>query len=403
MERIIFHIDVNNAFLSWSAVDLLRNGSKVDIRETYAVIGGDEKTRNGIVLAKSMPAKKVGIVTAETLYSAKKKCKFLHVYPPNFTVYQEMSNKLFKLLSEYSPDIEVASIDECYLDYGKVKGLYGDQEQFAYKLKDRIKNELGFTVNIGIANNKLCAKMASDFSKPDKVHTLYSYQVKEKMWPLPVGELFGIGKQTVPKLQAIGIEKIADLANYDLLRLSRYFKNQAPRMVDIANGIDNSVVDSSTYIPKGIGHEFTLVTDVTNKEELYKELFLLSEMVGKRLRKQKQYANVICVILKDNFFKRKSHQRKLKNATNITSEIYSISKEILDSFYEGQAVRLIGIRLDDLTDSSPYQTSLFDNIEKRDKEEKIDKVIDEINKKIGKNAIKKASLIQNDIRRKDLS
>lgn len=401
MERIIFHIDVNNAFLSWSAVDLLRNGFKEDIRNTYAVIGGDEKTRNGIVLAKSMPAKKVGIVTAETLYSAKKKCKFLHVYPPNFTVYQEMSYKLFKLLSEYSPDIEIASIDECYLDYGKVKGLYGDQEAFAYKLKDRIKTELGFTVNIGIANNKLCAKMASDFSKPDKVHTLYINEVKEKMWSLPVGELFGIGKQTVPKLQAIGIEKIGDLANYDLTRLARYFKNQAPKMIEIANGIDCGIVDSSTYIPKGIGHEFTLTSDVTNKEELYKELFLLSEMVGKRLRKQCQYANVICVILKDNFFKRKSHQRKLKNATNITSEIYSIAKDIFDNFYEGQAVRLIGIRLDELTDFSSYQTSLFDDIEKRDKESKIDKVIDEINKKIGKNTIKKASLINIETKRKD--
>jgi DNA polymerase-4 len=401
MERIIFHIDVNNAFLSWSAVDLLKNGAKVDIREICAVIGGDEKTRNGIVLAKSMPAKKLGVVTAETLYSARKKCKKLEVFPPNFTLYQEMSNKLFKLLSEYSPDIEVASIDECYLDYGKVKNLYGDEKEFAYMIKDRVKSELGFTVNIGIANNKLCAKMASDFSKPDKVHTLYQYEIKEKMWPLPVGELFGIGKQTVPKLQAIGIEKIADLANYDLFRLTRYFKNQASRMNQIANGIDYGIVDSSTYIPKGIGHEFTLTTDVNSKERLYQELFLLSEMVGKRLRKQKQYANVICVILKDNFFKRKSHQKKLKNATNITSEIYNISKDILNEFYDGEAVRLIGIRLDDLTDYSPYQTSLFDDIEKRDKEQKIDKVIDEINKKLGKSAIKKASLVKKDVKEKE--
>lgn len=401
MERIIFHIDVNNAFLSWSAVDLIRNGSKIDIRNTYAVIGGDEKTRNGIVLAKSMPAKKLGIVTAETLYSARKKCKYLNVYPPNFKVYQEMSNKLFELLSSYSPDIEVASIDECYLDYGKVKGLYGEQEKFAYFLKDKIKNDLGFTVNIGIANNKLCAKMASDFSKPDKVHTLYMNEVKDKMWPLPVGELFGIGKQTVPKLKAIGIEQISDLANYDSVRLARYFKNQAPRMIEIANGIDNSIVDSSTYIPKGIGHEFTLTTDVTDKGELYKELFLLSEMVGKRLRKQNQYANVVCVILKDNFFKRRSHQRKLKNATNITSEIYSIAKDIFDNFYDGQAVRLIGIRLDELTDYSSYQTSLFDDIEKREKEEKIDKVIDELNKKLGNNAIKKASLVNVKINKKE--
>ena len=402
MERIIMHIDVNNAFLSWTAVDLLRNGYKEDIRNTYAVIGGDEKTRNGIVLAKSTPAKKVGIVTAETLYSARKKCKFLHVYPPNFTIYQEMHNKLFKILYSYSPDIEIASIDECYFDYGKVKNLYGNEIDFAHSLKDRIKSELGFTVNIGIANNKLCAKMASDFTKPDKVHTLYSYEVKEKMWPLPIGDLFGIGKQTVPKLKAIGIETIGDLASYNPTILGRYFKNQSNRMIEMACGIDYSVVDSSTYIPKGIGHEITLEKDTTSKQELYKHLFLLSEMVGKRLRKQEQYANVICVILKDNFFKRRSKQRKIKNATNITSEIYKISKEIFDSFYTGEMVRLIGIRLDDLVDNSMYQTSLFDDFEKREKEEKIDKVIDELNKKLGSNVIKKASLVSNNMKKHGL-
>ena len=183
------HIDVNNAFLSWSAIDLLNKGYKYDIRNSYAVIGGDEKKRSGIVLAKSTSAKKLGIVTAETLYSARKKCKVLKVYPPNFKFYNEMSNKFFSLLRKYTPDIEIASIDECYLDYGKVKSLYGDEVAFAYKIKDEIKNTLGFTVNIGIANNKLCAKMASDFSKPDKVHTLYENEVKEKMYPLDVGDL----------------------------------------------------------------------------------------------------------------------------------------------------------------------------------------------------------------------
>ena len=401
MEKIIFHIDVNNAFLSWTAIDLLRNGSKEDIRNTYSVIGGDEKTRNGIVLAKSPMAKKIGIVTAETLYSARKKCKFLHVYPPNFIVYQEMSNKLFNLLLTYSPDIEIASIDECYLDYGKVKRLYGDEIKFAYMLKDKIKKELGFTVNIGIANNKLCAKMASDFSKPDQVHTLYAHEVKEKMWPLPIGELFGIGRKSVPKLEAIGIYKIEDLAKYDTLKLSRYFKNQAPKMIEMANGIDDSIVDATEHIPKGIGHEFTLSYDVTDIEELNKKLFLLTEMVGRRLRKQNQYAKVICVIIKDNFFKRKSHQRKLKNATNINSEIYSIAKEILKEFYNGEAVRLIGIRLDDLVNDNLYQTSLFEDLEKRDKEASIDKVIDDINRKMGANVVKKASLFtKNDNDRK---
>lgn len=400
MERLIFHIDVNNAFVSWTAVDLLNHGSKVDIRDTYCVIGGDEKTRNGIVLAKSPLAKKVGVVTAETLYSARKKCKFLHVYPPNYKLYQQMSNSLFTLLSKYSPDIEVASIDECYLDYGKVKKLYGDELEFAKKLKEEIKSTLGFTVNIGIANNKLCAKMASDFLKPDKIHTLYNYEIKDKMWPLPIGDLFGIGKKTSAKLEAIGINTIYDLAHYDPHKLSRYFKNQAIPMINSANGIDNSIVNSEPFIPKGIGHEFTLESDVTDIERLNKELFVLSDMTAKRLRKQNKYAKVICVILKDNFFKRYSHQKKLINATNITSEIYDISKGILKEFYKGEKIRLIGLRLDDLVSENIYQTSLFEDLDNKYKESSIDKVMDDINKKLGYNKVVKASMCKNNINRK---
>ena len=178
MKNIIFHIDVNNAFLSWSALDLLNQGFKYDIRNSYAVIGGDETKRRGIVLAKSNSAKKVGIVTGETLYSARKKCKVLKVYPPNYNFYQKKSKELFELLGKYTDDIEPFSIDECFLDYTKIKHFYGDEVKFAYKLKTEIKEKLGFTVNIGIANNKLCAKMASDFLKPDRVHTLYEEENK---------------------------------------------------------------------------------------------------------------------------------------------------------------------------------------------------------------------------------
>ena len=399
MKRIIFHIDVNNAFLSWTAVDLLNKGHKVDIRNTIAIIGGDETNRKGIVLAKSMPAKKYGIVTAETIYSAKSKCRRLDIYPPNYKFYLEMSNKLFEVLYEYTPDIEVASIDECYLDYGKVKKLYGDELEFAYKLKERVKKELGFTVNIGIANNKLCAKMASDFSKPDKIHTLYEEEVPLKMYPLPVSELFGIGKKSLPKLESLGIHTIEDLALYDLHILTRHFKNQALKMIESAKGIDDSIVDSSEHDPESIGNEFTLSHDSTEKKELYKELFLLSEMVGERIRKKKKYANVICVILKDQFFKRKTHQKKLKNATDITSEIYEISKGILDEFWTGESVRLIGIRLDNLTDEVLYQTSLFEDIIVRDKEKNFDSVVDSINKKFGSKVVNKASLIKKDYKK----
>lgn len=386
------HIDVNNAFLSWSAIDLLNKGYKYDIRNSYAVIGGDEKMRSGIVLAKSTPAKKLGIVTAETLYSARKKCKVLKVYPPNFKFYNKMSNKFFSLLRKYTPDIEIASIDECYLDYGKVKSLYGDEVAFAYKIKDEIKNSLGFTVNIGIANNKLCAKMASDFSKPDKVHTLYENEVKEKMYPLDVGDLFGIGKRTVPKLNSLGIYKISDLALADPIMLEKYFKNQAYVMIKSANGIDDSIVDSNEYHPSCIGNEITLPHNISSKREAYDKLLILSEYVSKRLRKEEKYASVVCVTIKDEFLKRRSHQKKLLNETNIEKEIYKTACMIFDEFWNGENIRLIGIRLDGLTLSKKYQGSIFENVEKREHDEKIDKLIDNINFKFGKNTIKKAGI-----------
>lgn len=354
------HIDVNNAFLSWTAIDLLNNGSKYDIRGSFAVIGGDESKRSGIVLAKSMPAKRLGIKTGETLYNARKKCRVLRTYPPNFKFYQEMSYKMFELIRKYTFEIEIASIDECYLDYTDIKIKYGDELQFAHLLQKEIYDTLGFTVNIGIANNKLCAKMASDFTKPYKIHTLYDYEVKTKMWPLPVGDLFGIGKKTVPKLNKLNIFTIRDLALADVNDLYKSFKNQSQVMIDKANGIDNSIVKVTKSEPKGIGNEITLTRDVEQIEELNKSLKYLSSKVGNRLRKQGKYAGVVVVILKDNNFRKYSHQKKLKIAVNTDEEIFINAKAILREIYKDEPIRLIGIRLDKLSDKRKEQVSFFD-------------------------------------------
>lgn len=387
------HIDVNNAFLSWTAIYLLNSGYKYDIRDSYAVIGGDEKSRTGIVLAKSTSAKKMGIQTGETLFSARKKCAILKSYPPNYSFYIEMSNKLFNLLSKYTPDIEVASVDECYLDYTGVKNLYGDELEFAKKIQKEIFDTLGFTVNVGIANNKLCAKMASDFEKPNKIHTLYAYEVEKKMYPLKVGELFGIGKMTAKKLNEIGIKTIADLAQTDTYFLSRYFKNQAALMIDSAKGIDNSLIISDNEELKGIGNEITLDHDVSSKRELEHHLLYLADKVARRLRNTNRYAFVIVVVLKDKYFKRTTRQRKLKNATNVTDEIYNISKEILDEMGEIEPVRLIGLRLANLIDKNERQISLFDDLGDHDGDENLDKTVDILKEKFGSDIIKKASLI----------
>ncbi len=388
MERVIMHIDVNNAFLSWTAIDLLNHGSKYDIREGYAVIGGDEQARRGIVLAKSMPAKKMGVVTAETLYSARKKCPSIRVYPPNYKWYQHMSKSLFQLLSAYSPDIEVVSIDECYLDYTKVKNLYGDPYEFAKKIQKEILDTLKFTVNIGIAENKLCAKMASDFTKPYKIHTLYSKEVSEKMWPLPIGKLFGIGKKTSAKLIDLGITTIGSLANTDAEKLYPYFKNQAYSMVLHANGIDESEVVSEASMPKGISNSTTLSRDIRNKEELAKIVVTIADNVSIALRKEKQYAHVVGVMLKDNFFKTTSHQKKLKNATNVTNEIRAVALELFEEMYGGQAIRLVGVRLDQLENKANYQISLFENIDQRDDSTKLDQTLDQLKEKYGHEIIK---------------
>ena len=394
MTNIIFHIDVNSAFLSWTAIKLLKNGYNLDIRNEIAVIGGNEEDRNGIITAASIPAKKIGIRVPDPLFKVRKIYKNVLVFPGDYKLYSEMSNKLFLLLSKYSPDIEVASIDECYLDYGKVALLHGDYLEFAKKIQKEIYETLGFTVNIGIANNKLCAKMASDFEKPNKIHTLFSNEIEEKMWPLPIGDLFGIGKKTVPKLKEIGIYTIGDLAKYNELMLKKHFQNQSKKMIESAHGIDYSIVNSKAHEPLGIGHEITLKKDSTNILELEDILFEISDLLSIKLRKNKKYATCVCIILKDSFFQKKTHQKKLANGIDTGIEIYRIAKELLNEAYDSEPIRLIGIRLTNFEDNLIYQTSLFEDSTKKIENSKLDKLIDTINLKYGNKVIKKANLIK---------
>lgn len=384
------HIDVNNAFLSWTAVDLLKSGYPIDIRNIESIIGGDEEQRHGIVLAKSMVAKRKGVKTAETIRDAKRKCNNLKIYPPNHKLYQEMSNKLFNLISKYTPDIEKLSVDECFLDYGKVKHLYGDPIRFAYKLKKEIKDTLGFTVNIGIANNKLCAKMASDFLKPDRVHTLFSNEIEKKMYPLPVEDLYGVGKSSSGKLRELKINTIGDLAHADSGLLYKYFKNQTEKLINSARGIDDSVIMVKRAEVEGISNSTTTSHNLNSLEEIYRCLYPLVENVSISLRKKNKYANQVGVILKDKYFKTYSHQKKLKNPTDSTDEIYEIAKVLAKELWNEEGIRLVGVSLSKFSTSFNHQISIFDNVEDIKQNSELDKTLDRLKEIYGENIINKA-------------
>lgn len=391
MERLIFHIDVNNAFLSWTAVDLLKKGYPIDIREIPSVIGGDEDARRGIVTAKSPVAKKMGIVTAESLYTARKKCPDLKVFPGDYHLYHNNSNQLYKYFCLFTDKIERYSVDECFLDMTGTELLYPDPIKLAHQMKDEIYEKFGYTVNVGIGNNKLCAKMASDFEKPNKVHTLFSYEIEKKMWPLPVQDLFMVGKASAKVLTEMGIKTIGDLANYDLNLLRKKFKSQADFMHEYANGIDFSEVTPRISKNKSISTTETLPKDVDNIVDLRKILLKQANRVGRQARYQKLYAKTIAVVFKTNDFVSYSHQMKLVNPTNVTKEIYKYACEVLEHGWKKDPIRLIGIRLDNLTLDNNKQISLFDD-KKDEGNDKIQEVLDNINDKYGDNIIIPASL-----------
>lgn len=395
-KRIIFHIDVNNAFLSWSAIKLLNNGYKVDIRKIPSIIGGDESKRRGIVLAKSPIAKKYGIKTAETLYSARKKCPKLKVFSPDYEWYYKQSRLFHNYLKQYSPNILKYSVDEAFIDFTGTKYMYNDYTKLAYKIKDDIKSKFGFTVNVGIANNMLCAKMASDFQKPDRVHTLFRDEVKTKMWPLPIEDLFMVGKSSSKILRTIGINTIGDLANCDIRILKKYFKNQAQFLLDSANGIDYSKVEKSISKTESISTTETLIKDISDKEELKDILFRQTDDVSRQLRKKEKYCNVVAIIYKNNNFESYTKQIKLDNATNDTNEIYKVVLHLLNISFRGEPIRLIGVRLADLSSDRVEQISLFDKEIKKDSTSAdFQKVVDSLNSKFGSNSVIPASMKKN--------
>lgn len=393
MDRIILHVDVNNAFLSWSAIWMLHNGYDKDIRERYAVIGGDESERRGIVLAKSNPCKKKGVVTAEPIYSARRKCPYLDVYPPNFKVYKYFSDKMYEYLSTYTDIIERYSIDECFLDYTGSVNLFGDPVKLAYKIKDDIYNKLGFTVNVGVGDNKLLAKMASDFEKPNKVHTLFSNEVVRKMHALPVEDLFMIGKSASKKLREMNINTIGELANASVDTLMKRFKSMGRMMHEYANGIDNSPVYYEKENAKSISSSTVLSYNYHDIVKIREVIMSLAMDVGKKIRDNKMYADTIGVWIKYSYFEKISKQEKLDTSISTDEEIYNNAVRIFDRLWNKEdGIRSICVFTSGLSPTKKKQLSLFDLDSNDDTDDKLQDVIDNMRDKYGDDIIKFANI-----------
>ncbi len=390
--RLIFHVDVNSAFLSWEAVDRLSKGDTLDLRTVPSCVGGDPDRRTSIVSTKSIPAKKYGIVTGEPVSSALRKCPDLIVVYPNFHLYRRMSHAFKSILNEYTPVMESFSIDEVFMDMSGMERLYPDPVKLAHEMKDRIRDELGFTVNVGIAGNKLCAKMASDFEKPDKVHTLFPDEIADKMWPLTVGELFGCGKSTAKKLMEMHINTIGDLAGADERILLKTFGEKSARYLhNAANGIDDSPVVNEERETKSYSVENTTEEDVTDLDAVNHLLLAEADIVAGRLRADEVKAYTITVIFRTGDMKRHSHGRKMENSTDITSEIYDAAVKLMKEAWKGEPLRLIGLSASDIDKDGYRQMSLFGE-EDKEKQKSLDKALDKIRNKYGNDSVMRAGI-----------
>ena len=398
MKSIIFHIDVNSAFLSWEAVFRLKHrGGTLDLRQIPAAVGGDMTMRHGIILAKSIPAGKYGVRTGESIPEAKKKCPNLMLVPPNYSLYERCSAAFMSILREYSDVVEQYSIDEAFVDMSTTCHLFGTPEETAGQIRERICQELGFTVNIGISENKLLAKMASDFRKPNRVHTLYAHEIREKMWPLPVSDLFFVGRATAKRLLDLGIRTIGELAQADPVMLRDYLKKQGEVIWGFAHGIDCSPVLSEAPANKGYGNSTTAPFDVTDRENAEKILLALAETVGTRLRQDNVQIEIVAVGIRFTDLSYVSHRKILSSSTNITGEIYRAACELFRELWNGAAIRHLGIHTCRVQSGEfARQLSLFDEVD-YGKMMKADETMDNIRSRYGIDSVKRAVFLNQPI------
>lgn len=392
-ERLIFHVDVNSAFLSWEAARRVKEGLP-DLREIPSCIGGDPKSRRGIVVAKSIPAKKYGVTTGEPVALALRKCPDLVCVPGDFALFDRCSRAFKKICASYAPVMESFSIDEVFLDMSGTHLIYPDPVAVAHEIKDKIRDELGFTVNVGIGTNKLLAKMASDFEKPDKVHTLFPSEIPEKMWPLPVRDLLFLGKASEQKLLRAGIKTIGDMAKSDEAEIRQLLGDKNGRQLyRYANGIDDSPVRSEREEAKGYSAETTVEEDVVTYEQALSLLLAQCDVVAARMRRDGKKCSCVAVTYRTLDFKTRSHQKNFEDPTDVTEEIFAQVKKLLYECWKCEPLRLIGVALTDLTSDEFRQMSLFENTEDREKQKKVDETIDDIRRRFGNGMIVRGSTI----------
>ena len=397
MKRLIFHVDVNSAYLSWEAAKRVASGES-DLREIPSAVGGNPETRHGIILAKSIPAKKFGIKTGEPIGMALKKCPNLVLVSPDFHLYQKNSDAFMAICRKYAPVVEQYSIDECFLDMSGTEAIYPDPIGLAHQIKNEIRDTLHFTVNIGIGSNKLLAKMASDFEKPDKVHTLFTEEIPEKLWPLPIGDLFLVGKSTAKHLQEAGIRTVGDAAKLELYALQHILGEKGGiRLYEYTHGQDDSPVLAEREAPKGYSNSVTLTENITDKAEAYKVLLALADSVTTRMRADGMLAYSVSVSIRSADFKNKSHQCQLDAATDNTNHVYEIAKKLFEQLWDSETpLRLLGLSLTKVTDENYVQPSLFD-APKEEKARKIDKAVDAIRNRFGIDTIVRGTNYHSDL------
>ena len=397
-DRVIFHIDVNSAFLSWEAVDRIGHGETTDLRLIPSAVGGDIASRHGVILAKSVPAKKYRITTGEPVVDALRKCPNLVLVKPHHSLYHEKSKEFINILRQYSDTIEQFSVDEAFVDMTGTRRLFGEPVEAADRIRNHVRNELGFTVNVGVSSNKLLAKMASDFEKPDKTHTLFPEEVPYKMWPLPIGDLFFAGKSTVKKLNSLGIFTIGDLAKTDKYVIVQAMKKHGEVLWRYANGLDDSPVEPVRPDNKGYGNSTTISFDVTDAAAAKGILLKLTDKVCQRLRNDRVKADTVTVQIKYNDLTKASHQCGLSAATNITKEIYDTVCRLFDEKWDGTPIRLLGVSTKVAIADNGRQMDLFDDTD-YEKLEKLDRAMDDIRSRFGAGAVSRAS----DLKKEDKS